>query len=70
VLTDPAAEQDVEQHRGVVVLRRRLPDATSSLILNFADRPHVDDEPGSIVIDSDGQSGAAMNGRSARLRIA
>ncbi len=69
VLTDPQAEQDVHEHSGVVVVRRRLADTTSCLILNFSDRPHVDDTDGTIVLDSDRQSESTLNAHSARLRV-
>ncbi|MGA9277590.1 malto-oligosyltrehalose trehalohydrolase [Ilumatobacter sp.] len=71
VLTDPTAEQVVALDGDVVIVERRLGDATSVLVLNFGDAPHTDarTETGPIIADSSLAQSATVTAWSARLRI-
>jgi maltooligosyltrehalose trehalohydrolase len=69
VLVDRAAKQSVSDQDGVVVLRRRLGKVSSSLILNFTEQDHLDEEAGSIIIDSGPTKGQMVAPFSARLHI-
>ena len=77
VLTDPAAEQEVELDGDVVVLRRRLDGVEATLTLNFSDAPdEIDRAPGAdVAFDSSAASDAPATtpggtaARSARLAL-